>query len=106
MGYRVNPPGFSDRAFRRIRKGMTEAEVLPTLPPPLGEVCSYDDGLLGAFTGAVLILWTGSCPALPSYGWERPSGHRARAWHTAGEDTRVCTSTDRRELSRPGYRAA
>jgi hypothetical protein len=36
-------PGYSDQAFRRVRRNMTEAEVRNVLPPPLAEVWIYDD---------------------------------------------------------------
>jgi hypothetical protein len=45
-------PGFSDAAFRRIRHGMTEADVIRVVAPPLGEVWFYDDGsVTGASVG-------------------------------------------------------
>jgi hypothetical protein len=37
-------PGFTDAAFRRLRKRMTEADVARQLPQPLGEVWIYSDG--------------------------------------------------------------
>lgn len=45
-------PGFTDTAFRRIRQGMSEAEVSRVLPPPLGEVWTYDSAeVLVTFDG-------------------------------------------------------
>ena len=39
----VYAPGYSDQAFRRVRRNMTEAEVRNVLPRPLAEVWIYDE---------------------------------------------------------------
>ena len=47
----VYAPGFADTAFRRVRRGMSEAEVIRAVTLPLGEVWFYDDG---SVTGAAV----------------------------------------------------
>jgi hypothetical protein len=47
----VYAPGFSEAAFRRVRVGMTETEVLGELTSPLSEVWFYAGGSTGTMIG-------------------------------------------------------
>jgi hypothetical protein len=48
----IYAPGFNDVAFRRVHRGMSEADVIREVAPPLGEVWFYDDGsVTGASVG-------------------------------------------------------
>jgi fructuronate reductase len=54
MGYEFVSQAIADPAMRGLIHGLMTEEVMPTLPPGLGDVTAYRDALLNRFSNAAL----------------------------------------------------